>query len=138
MKRILLVEGNINIRRLIKRELTNNGYSVIETADGIEAMERLKEDKPEILIVDAHTKKRKALETFRKMATASGYPIIILRSKIPFEIDVSGWNPHTILDRPCKIPELLNAIEKIKVEIIRTKTVNNENQTENAGVIKLN
>jgi chemotaxis family two-component system response regulator PixH len=115
MKRILLIEGNTNIRRFIKRELTKGGYSVVEAADGLEALIRLKEDKPEILIVDVHTKKKKALETFREAATAArALPAIILKSKTPYETDVSNWNPASILDRSCKTPELLKAIESLR------------------------
>jgi DNA-binding response OmpR family regulator len=114
MKRILLVEGNRNIRNLIKRELAKNGFSVLDTADGHEALSQLRDNDPQILIVDIHTKKRKALDAFRSEATKKKVPIIILTSKTPHEQNVSDWDPSFILDRwSCKTPELLGAIEKL-------------------------
>lgn len=114
MKRILLVEGNRNIRNLIKRELAKSGFSVLDTADGLEALNQLRDNDPQILIVDIHTKKRKALDAFRSEATKKKVPVIILTSKTPHEQNVSDWNPSFVLDRwSCKTPELLGAIEKL-------------------------
>lgn len=114
MKRILLVEGNRNIRNLIKRELAGSGFSVLDTADGHEALNQLNDNDPQILIVDIHTKKRKALDAFRSEATKRKVPVIILTSKTPHEQNVSNWNPSFVLDRwSCKTPELLGAIEKL-------------------------
>lgn len=114
MKKILLIEGNKNIRRFIKRELSKSGHMVMETADGYEALQMLKNNEPQILIVDIHTKKKKALENFRVDATSSSHlPVIILTSKTPYKTDVSNWNPAFVLERSSKTPELLSAIEKL-------------------------
>lgn len=113
MKRILLVEGNKNIRRFIRRELGKSGHVVMETADGDEAIQLLDRDKPDVLIVDIHTKKKKSLESFRCRATSKGrLPVIILTSKTPYETDVSNWNPVVILERSTSAPELQQAVEK--------------------------
>ena len=114
MKRILLVEGNRNIRNLIKRELAKSGFSVLDTADGHEALSQLRDNDPQILIVDIHTKKRKALDAFKLEAAKKKVPVIILTSKTPHEQNVSDWGPSFVLDRwSCKTPELLGAIEKL-------------------------
>ena len=124
MKRIMLIEGNANIRKFIKRELSLAGYSVIEAADGSEAQTRIKEDKPEILIVDIHTKKKKALEQFKNMLLSSpSPPLIILRSKTPFEPDIAGWKPSFVLDRSSKTQELIKAIEAITPKSVEEKTI---------------
>ena len=117
MQRILLIEGNTNIRKFIRRELTRSGHMVMETADGIEGLERLKDDKPEILIVDINTKKKKALEQFRVAATSSKQskkiPVIILTSNPSHEAELSGWNAAFILERSGNAPELLAAVDKL-------------------------
>ena len=117
MQRILLIEGNTNIRKFIRRELTRSGHMVMETADGIEGLERLKDDKPEILIVDINTKKKKALEQLRIAATSSkqskNIPVIILTSNPSYEAELSDWNAAFILERSGNAPELLAAIDKL-------------------------
>ncbi|MFH1438627.1 MAG: response regulator [Pseudomonadota bacterium] len=118
MQRILLIEGNTNIRKFISRELARSGHTVMETADGIEGLERLKDDKPEILIVDINTKKKIALEQFRVAATSSKQskkiPVILLTSNPSYEAELSDWNAAFILDRSGNAPELLAAIDKLR------------------------
>jgi CheY-like chemotaxis protein len=116
MIRVLLIAGNKNIRNFIRRELSKGGHMVLEAADGQEALGQFKDNSPEALIIDIHTKKKKALETFRQKAIASRLPVIILTSKIPDEPDVSNWNPAVILDRWSRTPDILSVLEKLSVQ----------------------
>lgn len=116
MIRVLLIAGNKNIRNFIRRELAKGGHMVLEAADGQEALGQFKDNSPEALIIDIHTKKKKALETFRQKAIASRLPVIILTSKIPDVPDVSNWNPAVILDRWSRTPDILNVLEKLSVQ----------------------
>jgi len=115
MKRILLLEGNTNIRDFMKRELTKGGYSVLDAADGNEASHRLKEDNPDILIVDVVTKKKKALEAFRGDVAAAQkkLPLLVLTAKAAGDPDLPSWKAAFVIERSGSAAELLAALEKV-------------------------
>jgi CheY-like chemotaxis protein len=49
---ILVVEDIEDSRRMMKFLLESNGYRVIEAATGTEAIERVREDPPELILMD--------------------------------------------------------------------------------------
>lgn len=50
--KILVVDDEAPIRRLLRVGLTNEGYSILEAADGSQATVGLKEEKPDVIILD--------------------------------------------------------------------------------------
>lgn len=52
MKKILCADDDPTIRRIISESLQRFGYEVILAADGAEALARLKQDKPDLLLLD--------------------------------------------------------------------------------------
>jgi DNA-binding response OmpR family regulator len=49
---ILLVEDELTLRRLIAEELADAGYSLIEADDGEQALERLRDNVPSLIVSD--------------------------------------------------------------------------------------
>jgi DNA-binding response OmpR family regulator len=52
MAKILIVEDDRFLRELIARKLRNEGYDVIEAVDGEEGLKRIKEEKPDLILLD--------------------------------------------------------------------------------------
>ncbi len=50
--KILIVEDDENLRFLVAHRLTSEGYQVLETGDGISAVEIIKTEKPDIVLLD--------------------------------------------------------------------------------------
>jgi len=51
-KRILVVDDEPSIARLIKMSLSVDGYEAVTATSGFEAMERVEEKKPDLVILD--------------------------------------------------------------------------------------
>ena len=51
-KKILVVDDDPVAVRLVQSVLTSNGYSVSTAGDGLEALVRVKKDKPDLVILD--------------------------------------------------------------------------------------
>jgi CheY-like chemotaxis protein/KaiC/GvpD/RAD55 family RecA-like ATPase len=81
MDRILVVDDEQSIRRLVKTVLTNAGYEVIEASDGEQGLERAREEKPALIIADIMMPIKDGYQLARDLranpATAS-VPIIML------------------------------------------------------------
>ena len=52
MVRVLVIDDDRLIRRVVKKALTDLSYEVIETEDGLEALKRIKSIRPDAVIVD--------------------------------------------------------------------------------------
>ena len=52
MKKILVVDDNEQIRDVLTVLLTNEGYHVMTVHDGVEALRRLRTDKPDLIVMD--------------------------------------------------------------------------------------
>lgn len=51
-KEILVVDDESHIRELLRQELEGEGYTVREAKDGVEAMQKVKEHRPDLIILD--------------------------------------------------------------------------------------
>ena len=51
-KQVLVVDDDKNIRDLLYQELKEEGFTVVEASDGIKAIDKIKESKPDIIILD--------------------------------------------------------------------------------------
>jgi len=52
MKKILVVDDSEFMRIVLKNILKNEGYKIIETSDGKEAVEQFKVEKPDLVLLD--------------------------------------------------------------------------------------
>jgi len=51
-KRIMIVDDEESLLQLMEAILTNEGYQVITASDGKECLEKLKTDKPDLILLD--------------------------------------------------------------------------------------
>jgi two-component system cell cycle response regulator DivK len=51
-KRILIVEDDVDNRRIVAKTLSVEGYEIIEAVDGIEALAHAQTDHPDLILMD--------------------------------------------------------------------------------------
>ena len=52
MKKILVAEDNPANRELMREVLSGRGYEMIEASDGLEALQRVEENRPDLILLD--------------------------------------------------------------------------------------
>lgn len=83
LKTILIAEDSASVRKFITLALKIQGYKVISTQDGMEALEKLPKEKIDLLITDLNMPNIDGLKLIRTIRQDSEYkdlPIIILSS----------------------------------------------------------
>lgn len=82
MFRILIVEDDINTRKLMKAVLSTNGYMTFTASDGLEALEVLDTEHIDLIILDVMMPKMDGYELTEELR-ASGYelPILMVTAK---------------------------------------------------------
>lgn len=76
--KILIVDDEPQIRRVLLTTLTSHGYTVAEARNGDDALEQLREDRPDLILLDVNMPGRSGLETCREIRATSDIPIIML------------------------------------------------------------
>ena len=106
--RILIVEDDAQILRVLRLELEHEGYSVDLAADGLTGLEKaLKE--PDLVILDVMLPKMDGLEVCKRIRAKSRVPIIMLTAKdrIPERVAGLDTGADDYLTKPFSIEELL-------------------------------
>jgi DNA-binding response OmpR family regulator len=106
--RILVVEDDAQISRVLRLELEHEGYAVEVAADGLAGLEKaLKE--PDLVILDLMLPKMDGLEVCKRIRAKSRVPIIMLTAKdrIPERVAGLDTGADDYLTKPFSIEELL-------------------------------
>jgi two-component system KDP operon response regulator KdpE len=76
--KILVVDDEPQVRRALRTILTGHGCTVIEVRDGEEAVEEMKADSPDLILLDINMPGMDGFETCRKIRETSDVPIIMV------------------------------------------------------------
>jgi len=61
-KKILIVDDELFLREIVSSQLKTEGYDVIQATDGIEGLEKAKQENPDLIILDIVLPKMKGYE----------------------------------------------------------------------------
>lgn len=81
MKKILVVDDEKPISDIIKFNLEKEGYEVVTAFDGEEALEKVEEENPDLLVLDIMLPKIDGLEVVREVRKTYNMPIIMATAK---------------------------------------------------------
>ena len=82
---VLVVDDSITVRRVTQRLLKREGFRVALAADGLQALERLQEEKPAIVLSDIEMPRMDGFDLARNIrgdAKLRDIPIIMITSRI--------------------------------------------------------
>lgn len=80
-EKILVADDDPNICELLRLYLEKEGYTPILAADGEEAIEKFKEEKPDLILLDIMMPKLDGWQVCREVRKTSDVPIIMLSAK---------------------------------------------------------
>ena len=75
---ILVVDDEPQIRRVMKHHPRWQGYTVLEARSGEEALEKLRTERPDLILLDVNMPGIGGLEACREIRSRSDVPIIML------------------------------------------------------------
>ena len=78
---ILVVEDEPTLRETLVDALEADGFAVVAAADGREALERFRADRPDLILLDLMLPELSGIEVTRIIRAESGVPIVMLTAK---------------------------------------------------------
>ena len=117
-KKILAVDDEKHIVRLVQINLQKEGYEVVTASNGREALERVASDKPDLIIMDVMMPEMDgfgALKILKADTATSGIPVIMLTAKAQDADVFQGWKSGAdlYLTKPFNPQELLTFVKRI-------------------------
>ena len=119
---ILIADDVAYMRLLIRNILNKNGFTkIIEASDGLETIKRVKEDKPDIIILDIYMPKIDGLSVINTVMTIEAYTKIIVcsveKEKKVYEKAIS-YGAFDYIRKPLNEKELIEKVERaLKSEV---------------------
>ena len=78
MARVLVVDDDVTVREVVVSYLRAGGHTVVEAADGADALRSIRSDPPDLVVLDLMMPGIDGLEVCRRLRTTSDVPIIML------------------------------------------------------------
>ncbi len=85
-RKILVVDDEPKLVRVVREYLEHDGYRVVSAGDGREALARFRQERPDLVVLDLMLPEIDGLEVCRRIRRDSGVPIIMLTARAE-EID---------------------------------------------------
>ncbi|GJQ59171.1 MAG: response regulator [Candidatus Scalindua sp. AMX11] len=114
MPTILIVEDNKNQRLLYQEELQREGYTTVMAFDGKDALEKVREEPPDLIILDINMPRMDGIETMGKILSQNKQiPIIINTAYSSYQNSFMTWAADAYVVKSSDLSELKNKIKKI-------------------------
>ena len=109
MSRILIVDDEPQILRMLRGALTSSGYEVVSAANGMEAFTAFERTHPDLVITDMSMPVMDGFELTQEIRRVSQTPIIVLsvRSTEPVKVNALDAGADDYVTKPFNMPELL-------------------------------
>lgn len=111
-ERILLIEDEEKLARMVELELNYEGYQVEKAFDGRSGLERALEGKFDLVLLDIMLPQLSGMEVLRRLRRESQVPVIMLTARDSVVDKVSGLDSGAddYITKPFAIEELLARI----------------------------
>lgn len=127
MVKVLIVEDNNKLRKLIDVYLTHNGYKTYNATDGLEALEIINNNMIDLVICDIMMPNMDGFELIEELREIySNLPILIVTAKESKEDKILGFKLgiDDYMVKPIDLEELLMRVKAL----LRRANINNEHK----------
>jgi two-component system phosphate regulon response regulator PhoB len=127
MKKVLVVDDDVDVRKFVSKLIERAGYEPIEAKNGMEGMGKVREDKPDLIILDVLMPKQSGIRMYRELKTddpLKEIPVIMLSAIAPKSFfrsqevlaEFAGESvpePEAYMEKPEEPDELIALMKKI-------------------------
>ncbi|HOE16652.1 MAG TPA: response regulator [Syntrophorhabdaceae bacterium] len=112
--RILVVDDEENIRLLFKEELEEEGFEVDLASNGLEALDKLKEGRFDLVVLDIKMPGMDGIQALNEIKNANkDQPVILCSAYGEFKQDFSSWVSDGYVVKSADTRELKQTIKNI-------------------------
>ncbi len=127
-RRILVVDDEPRMRRFVRMNLDLEGYDVLEAENGLVALDKIREQMPDLVLLDVAMPVLDGFETLQQIRQVSAVPVIMLTVKGDEEDRVRGldYGADDYVTKPFSPRELLSRIRAVLRRVEPAKATSEE------------
>ena len=94
-RRVLVVDDEPDVLLLCRVNLEFEGYEVVEAADGVEALEKVRTQRPDVVLLDVMMPRKdgwQVLAELKEDDQLSDIPVVMLTAKVQEQDKIRGWS----------------------------------------------
>ncbi|MGW8181057.1 MAG: response regulator [bacterium] len=113
-KTILIVDDDAEIRDYFSTFLQDNGYKTLTAQDGQEALEKVRSEPPDLILLDIMMPNKTGTDFYRRFhmdKELSSIPIIVVSGAAGKHLAVP--KPSAIIDKPVDTKKLLDEVKRV-------------------------
>lgn len=112
---VLVVDDETRIIRFVRINLEMEGFSVIEANDGLQALDKVREQIPDVVLLDVMMPELDGFETLRMIREISDVPVIMLTVRNTEEDKVRGLDAGAddYITKPFSPRELVSRVRAV-------------------------
>ena len=133
--KILVVDDESRMRKLVKDFLNKKNYTVLEAADGVEALDRFFEEKDiSLVILDVMMPKMDGWQVCKEIRAYSKVPIIMLTAKAEERDELQGFEAGAdeYISKPFS-PKIL--VARVDALLRRSNALGEDERIESGGIL---
>jgi two-component system, OmpR family, alkaline phosphatase synthesis response regulator PhoP len=116
-KHVLVVDDEAHIRRIVEINLKRAGYRVTMAVDGVEALEKVKAERPDLVLLDVMMPRMDGFEALRILkedAETAEIPVMMLTARAQDQDIFQGTRGGAIvyLTKPFSPQDLLTGVKQ--------------------------
>jgi DNA-binding response OmpR family regulator len=121
--RILVVDDEARMRRFVRMNLDLEGYDVFEAENGLIALQRVRDDMPDLILLDVMMPDLDGFETLARIREVSSVPVIMLTVKGDEDDRIRGLDlgADDYVTKPFSARELVSRIRAVLRRVEPTK-----------------
>lgn len=112
-KKILIVDDEEAILKILSIKLRVSGYDVIAASDGRKGLELVRSEKPDLVVLDVILPKMNGLQVLEKLQERSNLPIIAFSARPENAQKVISLGADDFIAKPFDVDALIKRIEKL-------------------------
>ncbi len=116
LTRVLVVEDDPWIQWMIADDLADRGYEIMTAQDGVEALERIGEARPDVIVLDLMLPRSDGWELARDYQTVTGgevIPIVVVSATRNPDLPDASRGVRRYLRKPFDLEELARTVAQL-------------------------
>jgi DNA-binding response OmpR family regulator len=113
MHKIMVIEDERHLLDLYKNELEDEGYAVIAVSTGAEAIDKIKTENPDVIVLDIRLEDMEGLEVLEQIKNYNvDIPVILNSAYSTYKANFSSWIADDYVVKSPDLTELKLTISK--------------------------
>ena len=113
---VFVVDDEMDLRDIMQYKFQAEGYDVETAVDGLDALQKIKNIEPDVIILDLNMPRLGGVQFFMNICNGKGepkYPTIVLTARSNMESLFQMYKIERFMPKPFRLEELISTVQSV-------------------------